>query len=47
MKYIILIVLIYFAYKYFFSGKSLEEGRNPNGPEKLDEGDYSDYEEIK
>jgi len=47
MKYIILIALIYFAYRYFSANKALDQGRNPEDRNRHGKDDFTDYEELK
>jgi len=53
LKYIILSVLVYFLIKSFFpvriqAGNGFQQpAQNPKAPEKNQDGDYIDYEEVK
>jgi hypothetical protein len=47
MKYIILFAIIYFAYRYFFSNKALNQGSDQSDNNRDGDGGFSDYEELK
>jgi hypothetical protein len=59
MDLIITLVLLYLAYRFFYKGKVLDRGRHPDPPHQDppvknnrshgtdDEGEYTDYEEVK
>lgn len=59
MDFLITVVLLYLAYRFFYKGKVLDRGRHPEPPRREppaenrraedddEDGEYTDYEEIK